>query len=891
MRRSTSRTSSRRRLIAVRQLAVLAVVGSLMVAGAPAAHSITDANPCDDSYTPTFTIQGSGLQSPFDGYAVVTKGVVIADYEGSSPAVGGVFIQDSSGFDGDANTSTSDGLFVHRGPDSGVSVGDLIVVSGTVSEVEGQTQVGGTVSVCSTGNPLPPAVPFALPWSSESAPEQYEGMRVTNDTQHLYVTDTSSLQRFGQITVTSDPRLYEPTQVREPGEAASEYLASNNLNRLLLDDGTNAEYTDPIVFGRGGDPLSAANTLRATDSVLGLTGVLSQGGSGAAAAYRVHPDSPPDFLATNPRPEAAPDKAGAFRAASISLGNYFNTFEDCAAGVGGESTACLGASDETERGRQQAKLTAAMVGSQADVLALTELENDGYADGSAIQTLVTALNTATASGTYAFIDPDAARGTNALGVGPRKVGLIYKPAVLTPVGVTEVLSSTGWTAGGDVGVNPSPPVHNMPVLAQTFASATGTFNVVAVHLVDRDGECDAPDANDGQASCNTVRTKAMETLEAWTHNQLGDPDTLVLGNLNAFSMEDPIEAMTKWGYVDLLQGGYLAPAYTYASGGQFGAVDHALASAGMAPQVAMTSAWHINADEPSALDYTTQNKSAGQQASLYAPDEFRSSEHDPILVDFDPAGAVVQFSKATYAASETAPAARITVERTLEYGKTVTVNYAATAGTATAGTDFGAVSGTLTFAPFEGTKTFDVPLHADNTKEGRETVNLALSAPGGGATLGQLQSAKVVIGASDQRPDAKIYDRGEDAYLGNNIYNSTGDGQTSTEPAQRTETETFTTKVFNDGNVTNTFHLHGSAARPDSTVRYFLGSDNVTTEMLADDGLSTRLQSGDFTTITVKIKVLADAEFGSAKPATVRGTWTGDSVRSDVVKAVVNVRR
>jgi len=42
--------------------------------------------------------------------------------------------------------------------------------------------------------------------------------------------------------------------------------------------------------------------------------------------------------------------------------------------------------------------------------------------------------------------------------------------------------------------------------------------------------------------------------------------------------------------------------------------------------------WHINADEPRALDYNVEFKSAGQVDSLYAPDPFRSSDHDPVLV-------------------------------------------------------------------------------------------------------------------------------------------------------------------------------------------------------------------------------------------------------------------
>jgi hypothetical protein len=42
--------------------------------------------------------------------------------------------------------------------------------------------------------------------------------------------------------------------------------------------------------------------------------------------------------------------------------------------------------------------------------------------------------------------------------------------------------------------------------------------------------------------------------------------------------------------------------------------------------------YHINADEPSVLDYNTDFKTPNLAASLYAADEFRVSDHDSVLV-------------------------------------------------------------------------------------------------------------------------------------------------------------------------------------------------------------------------------------------------------------------
>ena len=85
--------------------------------------------------------------------------------------------------------------------------------------------------------------------------------------------------------------------------------------------------------------------------------------------------------------------------------------------------------------------------------------------------------------------------------------------------------------------------------------------------------------------------------------------------------------------------------------------------------------------------------------------------------------------------------ANITVEET--------VQYAATGGTATEGSDFTATHGTLTFAPFETQKFFSVPLLDDAVVEADETFTVTLSSPGGGATLGASTTQTVAIQNDD----------------------------------------------------------------------------------------------------------------------------------------------
>ena len=78
--------------------------------------------------------------------------------------------------------------------------------------------------------------------------------------QTLYVTEHFQLGRFGQVVMSSGGRSAQPTNVVAPGAAALAMQAANDLNRIIIDDASKAQNPDPIVFGRGGNPLSARRT-------------------------------------------------------------------------------------------------------------------------------------------------------------------------------------------------------------------------------------------------------------------------------------------------------------------------------------------------------------------------------------------------------------------------------------------------------------------------------------------------------------------------------------------------------------------------------------------------------------------------------------------------------
>lgn len=617
-------------------MAVAAVVASLSFAAPTAAQAV---DPCAATDTPIGAVQGSGATVALPGTRTV-QGVVVADYEGASPALRGFYVQDV----GDGDPATSDGIFVFNGANTNlVGVGDVVQVTGTAGENQGQSQISaGTIVRCGTTATVAPT-DVAMPFPSADYLERFEGMLVRFP-QTLYVTEHFQLGRFGQVVLASGARLRQPTEIALPGAAANALQSSNSLNQLILDDASQAQNPDPIVFARGGQPLSAANTLRGGDTATGAVGVLTftwAGNSASGNAYRLRPlgalGGGVRFDAANPRPAAAPRVGGTLRVASFNVLNWFNTFNDRNVATpgcfpSGTDADCRGANSQAEFERQSAKTIAALAKLDGHVVGLIELENDGYGADSSIADLVAKLNAATAPARYALLDVDARTGTTgALGTDGIRVGLIYQPSKVTPVGRTAVLDTAAFVNGGD-----GAP-RNRVALLQAFETV-GTaerFSVVVNHLKSKGSACDAPDAGDGQGNCNDVRTAAARELATWLQGDptgTGDPDVLIVGDLNSYSLEDPVRLLTEAGYANLVKEFAGGDATGYVFAGQWGNLDHALATQSLASQVTGAGIYNVNADEPNVLDYNLEFKSAALQASLYAPDEYRSADHDPVLV-------------------------------------------------------------------------------------------------------------------------------------------------------------------------------------------------------------------------------------------------------------------
>jgi hypothetical protein len=210
------------------------------------------------------------------------------------------------------------------------------------------------------------------------------------------------------------------------------------------------------------------------------------------------------------------------------------------------------------------------------------------------------------------------------------VAFVYKPATVSLVGDYAILDSSVDSRFIDT--------RNRPVLAQTFMDNAdgGIFTVAVNHLKSKGSSCadiGDPDLGDGAGNCNLTRTAAAEAMVDWLAadpTSSGDSDVLIIGDLNSYDKEDPIDVLVAGGYTDLnfsLLGEY---AYSYVFDGQLGYLDYALASAGLLGEVTGATVWHINADEPSLIDYDMSYKLPAQDA-LYAPDAYRASDHDPVI--------------------------------------------------------------------------------------------------------------------------------------------------------------------------------------------------------------------------------------------------------------------
>lgn len=558
-------------------------------------------------------------RSQWLGTAVEIQGVVAADFR-QPGQYDGLFLQTD-----DAEPGSRRGIFVRCGPYQPLELGDLVSVRGVVAardetlelvpepgwdsvQVEQLAQVGAVepVEVSLQVEPL------------DGDAWQDVLIRIPDE---LVVVDTYDWARYGQVTLAAGERLFIPTNSIDPNDrdAAGNSIRGNSnvdpvraaerRNRqrtLILDDGYTVENPRELFLAPGdGD---RAESLRLGSRLTGLTGVVTKRFGKTVLLPVGQPTV--TYAARPPRPDLnSPD----LTIAALNVLNYFTTIDD-------GSNDARGADSDVELDRQRQKLTAALLALEADVLGLTELENNVEAE----QDLVRALNEQLGKEIYAGVGlPDGFDNCPG-GKNPIRVGFLYRQDRVRPVGsVTAIVDNA---------------FHNARTpLVQSFQNLAGdsAFTVIVNHFKSK-GAQEATgadlDQRDGQAAYNHARRQQAAAVVRYIESlPAGDEPAavLVVGDLNAYAQEDPIDVLRAGGLVDLLQrhaGGQQPFSYVYR--GQAGCLDHALATPALAARVAGAAAWHINACEPRCLDYNTEFR----QRDRFRPDPFRSSDHDPVLI-------------------------------------------------------------------------------------------------------------------------------------------------------------------------------------------------------------------------------------------------------------------
>ncbi len=521
-------------------------------------------------------LQGEGPATPYDGQPIEVEGVVTLVL---ASAGGSFFLQGEP----DGSEATSDALFVlPKKSGAPPAIGGKVRVSGRVTEVDGRT-----VLADAKVKELAPATlpdPVLLPREALEDPEAWEGMRVQLPGA-WYINDVYNLGRYGSARLSSLPREFTRGSY-------GAYDATPHGWNIHIDDGTLQENPSLIRW------LHPGSTVRVGAELTDPVGVLDY----LAGSWRIHVTEALAIQAGNtrqPRPAPLPD--GALRVASYNVLNYFTTLED------------RGADSDEELRRQESKIVTALQVLQADVIALMEIENNKDA---ALKRLCAALNEAVPHNHYKFMhDPFEGLGDDRI-----KVAWLYRSDRVEPTG----------EAFADYH-----EVHHRPPVAVTFRRLADkeVFSAVAVHFKSK-GCRNVPedDKDKGQGCWNKLRVQQAEALLAFAGEVIResrDPDLLLLGDFNAYLEEDPIHALEEGGMVNLLRRLPFDDRYTYVYKGESGALDHAFASSSLEPRIAQVDIWHINADEPRLLDYNLENRSP----VYFRPDPFRSSDHDPVIVD------------------------------------------------------------------------------------------------------------------------------------------------------------------------------------------------------------------------------------------------------------------
>jgi predicted extracellular nuclease len=510
--------------------------------------SISDAQGRSGSATITLTvtaaplnlsihdIQGPGDTSPFAGRLVSTTGIV------TGVKSNGFFIQNPDNA-ADADPNTSEGVFVFTSsrPTATATVGNMVQVTGTVSEfIPGSdpnsppsTEISGSpaISLISSGNPLPTPVTLTVADTDSAGPidqlEKYEGMRIHVDVFNVVgptdgnVNEANATSASNGIFFGILPGVARP--FREPGVQLPDPLPPGAPASVPRFD------TNPELISVDSDALGgAAIDVTSGATVTSLTGPLDfsarfytidvEPGSGAAATGNV---------SATPVPVPALNE---LTIANFNMERFFDTINDPAT-----SDVALTATAFANR-LNKASLAIRTVLNTPDVIGVEEMENLAN-----LQTLADKVNAdAVAAGQpspnyQAFL----VEGND---VGGIDVGLLVKSAI-NVISVEQVGKDATFIQpdGTTALLNDRPPLVLMATASQPNSDTSLPFTMVVNHLrslLGIDDPVDGPRVRAKRAAQAEFLANLLQSHQAAGENVISVCDC------NAFEFSD--------GYVDVI---------------------------------------------------------------------------------------------------------------------------------------------------------------------------------------------------------------------------------------------------------------------------------------------------------------------------------------------------
>lgn len=464
---------------------------------------------------------------------------------------------------------------------------NISIISATDNEVATEIKSTDTTVEATTKNISEPET-IVVSWNDLiNNTNSYIGYEVEiHDT--LYIISVQNWNKYGEVEL-SNERQMTPTDVALPG--STEYntiLNRNNTNRIVLSDGLSGIYPNPRPW------IDADGTCRTGSYTTLLKGRIASSWNG----YSITPTATPVFTG-NRRPTTV-----------TGLGNYnlkvcsYNLRYYLASNYGNG----YGPDDEADAEKQHNKIIKSLEAIDADIYGLIEVQ----LGQEALAKITNALNALNNGKHYSYIDD----GTKVNGTYT-KVGFVYRDDLLEPL--RQIQSN-------NTGVNNRKK-------GQGFKMKSNNEQIVIMinHFKAKSGQGsnDNADIGDGQGSYNGDRVREATALVTFAQScarYFGDNDIIIMGDLNAYSQEDPIRVITDAGYTNLIKKYGGEKAYSYVFGGNIGCLDHALTNPSLTAQTTGCQVFHINADESSAFDYYGYS---------YNDDMYRSSDHDPVVIGFN----------------------------------------------------------------------------------------------------------------------------------------------------------------------------------------------------------------------------------------------------------------